>query len=83
MLTQLEITSRKTVLDGKLYGAVGAYTDRNLLFGGAAAKVGVYQLFVGWICHSKTAVLCDVYFKCSYWQTSERAGCRAYCVIVS
>ncbi len=25
MLTQLEITSRKTVLDGKLYGAVGAY----------------------------------------------------------
>ena len=25
MLTQLEITSRKTVLNGKLYGAVGAY----------------------------------------------------------
>ncbi len=25
MLTQLEITSRKTVLDGKLYGTVGAY----------------------------------------------------------
>ena len=25
MLTQLEITSRKTVLDGKSYGAVGAY----------------------------------------------------------
>lgn len=25
MLTQLEITSRKSVLDGKLYGAVGAY----------------------------------------------------------
>ena len=25
MLTQLEITSRETVLDGKLYGAVGAY----------------------------------------------------------
>ena len=41
MLTQLEITSRKSVLDGKLYGAVGAYTDRNLLFSGAAAKVGV------------------------------------------
>ena len=41
MLTQLEITSRKSVLDGKLHGAVGAYTDRNLLLSGAAAKVGI------------------------------------------